>query len=360
MAYGVQGVRRVLQGALHLALDFPIPYKILFANTFLVAIALFLGFALTNRYAGSPLDHPSEWDFALGLGALLLLSCLILDYLVLRAALRPITLLTHLCDALQRGELHARARRPLLGDRNSDLLIQTANNLLDDVAAYRSRAEDLSRRVTQQLETERENIARELHDETAQNLAALLVVQEIAAQAPTPEAQRRALEEAKQLTRLTLEGVRRISVGLRPAVLDDAGLPDTLRWYVRDLMRHVLPEVDLDLEQDVRRLPQVAELALYRIAQEALSNVAHHAQASRVSLSLRNEGGEVILRITDNGVGFDPCAPSLRHPEHLGLFTIHERARLAGGVAEVLSQPGKGAAVIARVPCLPPSGEGPV
>ncbi|MBI4232963.1 MAG: hypothetical protein HY686_00805, partial [Chloroflexi bacterium] len=98
------------------------------------------------------------------------------------------------------------------------------------------------------------------------------------------------------------------------------------------------------------------EINLYRIAQEALSNVVRHAQAREVSLSLVRQNDHVILRVTDDGMGFDADAPELRRSAHLGLFTIRERARLAGGVAAIISQPGRGTTVEACIPV--PQGKG--
>ncbi len=176
-------------------------------------------------------------------------------------------------------------------------------------------------------------------------------------QARDDDERARAIEDTRQLTRITLEGVRRMSIGLRPAILDDGGIKSALRWYVEELVSNVLPEVTLDLDDSPDRVGSVSELALYRIAQEALSNVARHSQASKVCISLKREGDGMVLRITDDGIGFDPEASSLHHREHLGLFTIRERARLGGGEAEITSQLGKGTQVVARLPIGKPQAQ---
>lgn len=333
------------------ALNFPLFYKILIANAVLVVAAAMVGSWLGGRHTLTSPGHSFHWEFGLSFGVIALSAVVVVNYAILRAALQPISVLTRLIAALRRGEVHVRAERPLFGDRDSTLLIQTANSLLDGLAEYRSRIADLSQRVTEQLETERRNIARELHDETAQNLVTLLVLERMIDQAHDPAQQAQALEEIRQLTRLTLEGVRRMSVGLQPSILEDVGVPGALRWYVEEVMRKVLPEVKLDMDDSLGRMPPRTEVTLYRIAQEALSNVARHAQASTVSISLKRAGDQVVLKITDNGVGFDPKASSLLDQrDHLGLFTIKERARLANGRSEVTSQPGNGTTVTTHLP----------
>lgn len=338
------------QGALQWVLDFPLFYKILIANSILVLAAMGAGSWLGTRHFAAGLGHGVHWEFVLPFSVIALVSIVLVNYGILRAALQPMAKLTRLIEALRRGDIQARAEKPLFGDPTSNALIQTANRLLDELEAYRRRVSDLSKRITQQVETERRNIARELHDETTQNLAALLILEEMIGKAATPEERSRTIEEAKQLTRLTLEGVRRLSIGLRPPILDDAGVPGALKWYVEEVLGNLLPRVQLDLDTSLGRLTPVAELALYRIAQEALSNVSRHAQASTVTVSLKRQGQEVVLSIADDGVGFDPSAPWLHRKDHLGLFTIMERARLAEGHAEIISKPGAGTTVVVRLP----------
>ncbi|MBI4200136.1 MAG: sensor histidine kinase [Chloroflexi bacterium] len=338
------------------ALDFPILYKILVANSLLVSAGTLLGSWFATRHVGISPDHSFPSGFTLWFGAAMLAAIVLVNYALLRAALQPLRTLARLTDALRRGELRARAGRPLFGDRDSLALTQTANTLLDELEAYRHRLGELSRRITAQLETERQNIARELHDETAQNLATLLVFEQMLSQPHGEQERERLLEEARRLTRLTLEGVRRMSLGIRPDVLDDAGVAGALHWYVTELMKDVLPRVDLDVDPSLDGLAPETELALYRIAQEALSNVARHARASTVRLSLRQDANAVTLRVTDDGVGFEPATPAPHHREHLGLFTIRERARLAGGQAEIISEPGRGTTVLACLPLRQPAG----
>ena len=111
-----------------------------------------------------------------------------------------------------------------------------------------------------------------------------------------------------------------------------------------------LPQVRLLLDEGIERFDPQLELALYRIAQEALGNAVRHAQASWITLQMSNDGDWIVLKVSDNGIGFDPQALTEGRPEHLGLFSMEERANLAGGQLDIISAPGAGTTVVARVP----------
>ena len=115
-------------------------------------------------------------------------------------------------------------------------------------------------------------------------------------------------------------------------------------------MANVLPPVRFHVDESIVRLPPASEIALYRIAQESLSNIAKHANAKAVDLWLERKGDQVTLRVTDDGAGFSQTQTATGGREHLGLFTIRERARLAGGTSKVMSIRGKGTTVVAQVP----------
>jgi len=329
---------------------FPLLLRILAANTALVSVAAVAGVWFGVEHVAVDPDDVMQWDFAFWFSLSMVPAFVLANYAVLRAACQPLSELTRLVTALRRGDLHEGAKAHPLADSSTGLLIQTANSLLDELSAYRSRVEELVERSTRRLENERAKLSRELHDDTAQGLTALLAFQVVAASARTSAQRARALEEARDLTRFTLEGVRRMSLGLGPRILDDAGLVGALRWYVSELLGGVLPEAELDLDETAAKVPPTVALAVYRIAQEALSNVLRHADASRVRVCLGNGSGAVVLRITDDGVGFHPDGPRLRGRKHLGLMTMRERARLVGGEVNITSRPGEGTTVEVRVP----------
>jgi PAS domain S-box-containing protein len=198
-------------------------------------------------------------------------------------------------------------------------------------------------------EEERRRIARELHDETAQALAALLMNLTVLQRSMSDD--KLAGEVAILRTRLidATEGVRRIARGLRPPELEDVGLAAALRSFVRERFAPGAVEIDFDGSQS--RLTVEQSLVAYRIAQEALSNAVRHAGAEHFRLTLRagGGGGEVILEVEDDGSGFD-----LEHISEpgagLGLIGMEERAQIAGGRLELDSEPGRGTRVRVRMP----------
>jgi len=210
------------------------------------------------------------------------------------------------------------------------------------------------RQITHSQEAERERIARELHDDTAQ---ALLVLRRhlgalMGSPKQLPESAVQRLEQIRQLTDEILEGVRRFSQDLRPPTLDDLGLLPTLEGLVVDLRAQEGIDVRLKVLGSQRRLSPEAELVLFRMVQEALNNVRRHAQASKVMTIVEFADGRVRLTISDNGRGFElpERMSDLAAAGKLGLMGMHERARLLGGVLTIESEVGKGTTVIADLP----------
>lgn len=198
-------------------------------------------------------------------------------------------------------------------------------------------------------EEERRRIARELHDETAQALAALLMNLTVLQRSLRDE--KLAEEVATLKTRLidATEGVRRIARGLRPPELEDVGLAPALRSFVRE--RFASGSVEIDFDGSESRLSVEQSLVAYRIAQEALSNAVRHAGAEHFRLALREDAGgrEVVLEVEDDGTGFD--LEAITEPgAGLGLIGMEERAQIAGGRLELDSRPGKGTCVRVRIP----------
>jgi two-component system NarL family sensor kinase len=197
-------------------------------------------------------------------------------------------------------------------------------------------------------EIERRRLAAEIHDGISQRLVSLwyhLLAAEDAAASDTPRLCRE-LEVAKELTTAALAEARAAIVGLRPSVLDDLGLGPGLESLARNLS-------DMQVELDIRadRLPPHVEVALYRIAQEALQNVVKHAEASRVRLSLSTGPGGVRLAVDDDGRGFD--GDGLGEAEHrhsYGMVGMRERAELIGATLTITSWPGRGTTVEVVVP----------
>jgi signal transduction histidine kinase len=214
---------------------------------------------------------------------------------------------------------------------------------------FQVRLRQMSSQVLNAQEEERKRIARELHDDTAQALTSVLVRLRLLQRSAMDERARAALAELRDLTGATLEGVRRMAIDLRPPMLDDLGLQAALQAHVEDFSRR-WPVKATFTSGRLGRLPPEVELVLYRIVQEALSNVAKHANASRVEARLTRKGRTLRMMIEDDGCGFDVEAIKGSRESGLGLFGMEERLALIGGTLRVESAPGGGTRVSADVP----------
>ena len=221
----------------------------------------------------------------------------------------------------------------------------------EDLRASAEQLRALSARLSEIREEERKSIARELHDQVGQGLTALKLDLEWARgqiDAAAPPGTRARLAAMDALLDQTLDTTRRISATLRPAILDDLGLPAALRWQAAEFTQRTgvacearLPEVDPPLA------PATA-LALFRILQEALTNVARHAGAKSVRIGLTLEGSTAILTVADDGRGIAP--ELLSRQTSLGLMGMRERALAFGGTLELSAEPGRGTTVVVRAP----------
>jgi signal transduction histidine kinase len=206
----------------------------------------------------------------------------------------------------------------------------------------------LSHRVLQVQEAERRRIALELHDEIGQSLTAIKINLEShhRFQDKTPESLN---AENLAMVVATLEQVRRLARALRPSMLDELGLVPSLRSMAQNVAVRSGFAVGFEAfegETSERLYPDV-EIACFRIAQEALTNIARHAQARQVDIEFTYDGPFVVLQIKDDGCGFDPLVArgGAADGESLGVLGMHERALLVGGQLEIQSQPGHGCTV---------------
>lgn len=208
---------------------------------------------------------------------------------------------------------------------------------------------ELLNRVVQAQEAERERIARELHDETGQALTAIGlglrgVGTKLGGQSGEISEQLTHLEE---LTSLALNELQRLIAGLRPSHLDDLGLAAALRWFAGEVESRSPLSVHVEIEGTERTLPAVISVGLFRVAQEALTNVVKHASAELATVRLSYRPDDVALEVVDDGVGFD--TPGADRPSW-GLMGIQERIALMGGEFELNSERGRGTRVSVRVP----------
>ncbi len=235
-----------------------------------------------------------------------------------RSALRPLAGLTRLMDRvdlLRPGE-----RLTVRGGRDLGRLVGTFNDMLDRLETERSAS---SAHALAAQEGERHRIAQELHDEIGQSLTAVLLgLKRTVDRAPADLQDE--LREAQEAIRASLDEVRQVARRLRPGVLEDLGLLSAMRALATDFTEASEVPVVQRLDQQPPPLSPNTELVLYRIAQESLTNIARHADASRVELSLTHDRDTVVLRITDDGRGHDGFT------EGAGIRGMRERALLIG------------------------------
>jgi signal transduction histidine kinase len=214
--------------------------------------------------------------------------------------------------------------------------------------------EELLRKVISAQEDERKRLARELHDETSQTLSALAMKIETAVAAWPAEASRDRLNEARQLTVRTLEELHRLIFDLRPSVLDDLGLVSAIRWYAE---RHLEPKgiaVRCEISGFGGRLMPELETALFRVTQEAITNIAKHSGAETVLIQCLQRDDRISIEIEDDGKGFSPASlpPPAARERGLGLLGMRERIELFGGTLELDSAPGSGTRIAVTVPVV--------
>jgi len=311
------------------------------------------GWALVTHEAWDDVMAPTR-PYLLLMGAILV-SVVMVPLAVLAISSRQITAplrsLVVQADDVATGEFDAHVSIKG-GPSEVQELVQAFNKMVDHLALYRSDTENYVASVLSSQERERKRVARELHDDTAQALIVLgrriEMVQEDANDPQLAEE----LERVRDMVDLTLEGVRRFTSDLRPPLLEELGLPRTLRLLGDRIAREELTDVTVEIIGEPVTLSPELELGLYRLAQEALSNIRRHAQARHGSIKLIYGMDRVRLQVRDDGVGFLASATpaDLVNSGGLGLMGMHERARLFGGKASITSEPGEGTTVSIIIP----------
>lgn len=264
---------------------------------------------------------------------------LVANAALLQIGLAPLERLTRrmaTVDLLRPGQ-----RLPIAGQGGVSRLIQAFNDMLARLEA--ERAASTTRALSAQ-EAERRRIAQELHDEVGQSLTAVLLELKRAANRVDEPGLRAELHHAQETTRASLDEVRRLAQRLRPGVLEDLGLVSALSALAEELSTHTGLSIRQRFQPGLPPLDEQTELVLYRVAQEGLTNVARHADATRVDISLAHDGDVVNLRIRDDGRGL-----GLSH-EGAGIRGMRERALLVGAALELRTEPAGGTEVELRVP----------
>jgi two-component system sensor histidine kinase UhpB len=310
----------------------------LFWRVFFVNAALLIAGVLV--LALTPLSVSAEirliQAIVLAAGVLIVL---VANLLLLRPLFAPLERLAHRMEDLD----ILRTARPVPASSPGEIgaLERTFNRMLERLEAERRQA---GARALQAREEERQRIARGLHDEVGQTMTGILfLLQQLRRDAPP--AQRGALEEAQEAVRANLEEVRRIAQELRPEALDHLGLASALNNLARAFARRTSITVDRRIDAQLGQLDRNVELVLYRVAQESLTNVARHSNASEALLALSRNGDSVVLQVADNGHGFKR---PLR--EGGGMRGIRENALIVGAALAIKPSPMGGLEVRLEVP----------
>lgn len=274
----------------------------------------------------------------------------------------------HFAKGIQNpGVVHRMECRFKHKDGSWHLVETTGINLLDDPAVAgivvnshditeRKRAEELlqtfPRRLIEAQEEERKRIARELHDEIGQVLTAIALNLKAVRASGLSLTSMPKIEESILVVDDALHHVQNLALELRPSLLDDLGLAAAIQWFVDRYAQRtgIKAEVVTDAQIAEGRLSRELETACFRIVQEALTNVARHAEAKAVSIHCRALGDEICISIRDDGVGFDAGAGNGTNPIRLGLRGMEERALALGGKVEIKSAPARGTEILAHFP----------
>jgi signal transduction histidine kinase len=319
------------------ALRIPLAIKLLGANALALAIIVAGGYLLSG-------DGFSVTDVVVA-GA----AAMVVFGVLAAIALRPLRGIEVVASRVWRGDFGARVGASAVADRDIRRIGTTFNLLLDGLLADRSHMRALATAVIDAGDRERASLARELHDSTAQQLAALVLQLSAAARDTNEPALVERLESMRDQAKATLEEVRLLSHTVHPRVLDDLGLAAALKKLGREVGDASGIDVEVTSETHGHAVPAAAAAALYRVAQTAVHNVVKHAGAEHVDLRLTVDGREAVLEVADDGRGFDVDDAEERRPG-MGLFTMRERIALAGGRFDLLSTPGLGTRIIAAVP----------
>lgn len=335
-------------------LRIPLPMKLVGANAFVLLAATAAVLSIRGR-------EISTAPVIVVMGASFLIA-LIVNVLLVNLAVRPMTMLERTVNSIWHGDLTARVPTSLLADRHVERVGRMFNILLDGLVADRTRTRRLAVELISAGDRERAAVSREMHDSTAQSLAALVMQLSVVAQSAEEagdDVLRYRIESARALATTTLEEVRLLAHTMHPRVLDDLGLAAALRRLARETTGHGTSTNAVRVEVVAREgidatIPAAAASVLYRVAQEAVRNAIRHAAARRIEIRIWTEARAAMLEVSDDGVGFDADAVP-QSQSGIGLFTMRERVALIDGELHVSSRAGGGTSVVASVPLPAPT-----
>lgn len=268
---------------------------------------------------------------------------------VVRAAL-AVFITFGLVQAMQAAEMERQRQFAAAQQARLDALQQIQQETVQREALR----QEFLRHTVQAQEEERARIARELHDESSQLLTAfslqLATLRQVTNRNPKAQTQ---IAQLQSLTRQISQGIYRLVRDLRPLHIDELGLAASLQWLAEQASQRLNLDVQVEITGPSQRLPSLVETAVFRVAQEALTNVARHAGVGQARLEFLFEDRQVTLRIIDQGVGMKVPPPAGTTPSGWGITGMRERAESIGGDLQIYSNPGQGAVVELRLPFSP-------
>ncbi len=260
---------------------------------------------------------------------------------------------SRLKDSLEQVQAWNRELEVRVAQRTEELerRHQELSRLYDVLHHHEAARRELLAKLIAAQEAERKRIARELHDETSQSLAALVMALDMVLASGDHAAGAGKLATMKDMAVRTLDGVHQIIFDLRPSLLDDLGLLPALRWYAEGRLTPLGTKVRFEASGPERRLPSETEVALFRVVQEAVSNIVKHAEAENVVISLESTESRLCIEVEDDGRGFDVQSVGSEPGQvrGLGLLGMQERVELIGGRFTVESHPGNGTRIAIEV-----------
>lgn len=334
----------------------PLFYRLLIANSIVLILWAVFGTWIVIHAASNGHLPPHLYIAMVGGGIVVSTA---LNFFVLKLAMRPLGEIQRVIQRVETGDMKARVDTEQIGDRNLARFSFLFNEMLDrleqnaeTIQRDREQLREMALAVLNAQEEERRRLARELHDQTSQALSIMLVGIDTGLKEMPPSIAEghRQLQFLKKVATQTLEELRALSRNLHPTVLDDLGLLPAVRWYARNTLEKAGVGVEIKASGLDDRLPPEIETAIFRIAQESLSNVLRHADAKHVSVRLSREDSRIFLEVRDDGKGFDVEGIRSSRTRNLGIVGMEERATLLGGRFEITSEEGKGTKVSVEIP----------
>jgi two-component system sensor histidine kinase UhpB len=314
--------------------------QVLAVNAVLVAITAFVAAVVAReRFDGATSGR------GMALLALAVLAVILLNSLLLRRRLEPLTRVMHTMEQVDLATPGMRAATPRHSSKEIKALTGGFNRMIDRLEIERRAA---GRAVLRAQEIERQRIAQDLHDEVNQALTAIKLRLSATIQ-DAPDGLRRELRDTNDLVDRAMDELLHLARELRPTALDDHGLIPALRTQVQDFADRTGMRADFRKHGHLPELSAEEQLVIYRVTQESLSNIAQHSGARQVDVEL-NFTGKTVLKVSDDGGGFIATTTARNgrvrgRPGGLGLSGMRERALLVGGNLSIFSQPGEGTTI---------------